>query len=144
MQHWMHWIFDSYLLLSFWGTVVFRYKHVQFKEVSLFPKWKNRLNNVLFKEDFWFKEDFCCSQRLKSKIYCIDNQSFFFIKRVLLVLLCILRQGLLLRHGRSTQPKTKLVVGLNFWKSLYSKNLQHTLKVTLDNNFGDPDIPVCG
>ena len=69
---------------------------------------------------------------------------FFFIKKVLLVLLCILRQGLLLRHGRSTQPKTKLVVGLNFWKSLYSKNLQHTLKVTLDNNFGDPDIPVCG
>ena len=39
-------------------TVVFRVKYFQFKEVSLFPKWKNRLYNV------WLKEDFCCSQRL--------------------------------------------------------------------------------
>jgi hypothetical protein len=27
-------------------TVVFLFKHVQFKEVLLFPKWKNRSNNV--------------------------------------------------------------------------------------------------
>ena len=46
------------------NTVVFRFKHVQFKEVSLSPKWKNRLSNVWFKEDFWFKEVFCCSQKL--------------------------------------------------------------------------------
>ena len=40
-------------------TVVFR-----FKQNFTLPKWKNMLNNVYSKEDFWFKEDFCCSQRL--------------------------------------------------------------------------------
>ena len=43
-------------------------------KISLFPKWKNRLNNVWFKQDFWFKQEIRssqCNTLLKSKNYCI-------------------------------------------------------------------------
>ena len=77
-------ILNSYTLCKIWqicdkkskdfknfSTVVFGFKHVRFKEVfwfimkiSLLPKWKSRLNDVWFREDFRFKEDFCWFQKL--------------------------------------------------------------------------------
>ena len=52
------------------STVVFGFKHVQLRKIfdlrkfSLFPKWKNNLHNVWFKQDFQFKQEICSSWHL--------------------------------------------------------------------------------
>ena len=47
----------------FAATVVFWFKHVQFKQdFSLPKKLINMLNNVQFKQNFQFKQEFCSSR----------------------------------------------------------------------------------
>ena len=59
------------------STVVFGFKHVQLRKIfdlrkfSLFPKWKNNLHNVWFKQDFQFKQDFNLP---KMKDFCYSRQ----------------------------------------------------------------------
>ena len=56
-------------------------KFFWFKEVSLFPKWKNRLNNVWFRKIFNLRKIFAVPKDfLKSKIYCTAMDAEYIVE----------------------------------------------------------------